>query len=400
MSGPLDGGGDAAGELVVAAARVVTPAAVLAPGWLRLSGGTIAAVGEGAPPSGDAADPVPRLDLPDSTVLPGLVDLHVHGGGGATFDEGAASVRAGLAVHRAAGTTRSLVSLVTAQPDTMVAAVRAAAGHAATDPTVLGLHLEGPFLDVTRRGVHDPAALRDPDPELLDRLLEAGDGRVAVVTVAPERPGGLDLVRRLVAAGVHAAVGHTDATYDQAAAAFAAGADLVTHAWNGMRPLHHRDPALVGAAMDAPGVVLEVINDGIHVHPAAVRLLRAAAPGRVALVTDAMAAAGLPGGDGRYRLGSFDVTVTGGVARLTEGGSIAGSTLTLDEAVRRAVRDVGVPLVEAVAAASTVPAGVLGVADRFGALAPGHVADLVVTDAALQVRAVMVAGRWWDDRRP
>ena len=337
------------------------------------------------------------IDVTGLLVLPGFIDLHVHGGGGATFDEGAASIATGLAIHRANGTTRSLVSLVTAPAEQMAATIAVAAEFAAHDPAVLGLHLEGPFLSVDRRGVHDPASLLMPDPVLLQRFLAAGAGLVRVVTVAPELPGGLDLVRQIVAAGVHAAVGHSDATYDVARQAFSAGADLVTHAFNGMRPLHHRDPSIIGAAMDA-GVVLEAINDGVHLHPATVRLLRSIAPGRVALITDAMGAT--CSADGLYKLGAFDVQVTHGEARLVSDGTIAGSTLTMAVAVRRAVQQVGMSLVEAANAASLVPATLLGLDDEFGSIRPGRVADLVVMDTELNVRAVMQGGRWVDDRRP
>jgi N-acetylglucosamine-6-phosphate deacetylase len=280
--------------------------------------------------------------------------------------------------------------------------VAAAAEYAATDPHVLGLHLEGPFLSELRRGVHDPAALRAPEPAALEQLLTAGAGQVRVLTLAPELPGGPAAVRFCVASGVHPAIGHSDAGYATAAAAFEAGADLVTHAFNGMRPMHHRDPAIIGAAMDA-GVVLEAINDGFHLHPATVRLLRAIAPGRMALVTDAMAAA--CAADGDYTLAGFAVRVSGGQARLVTDdpdipGSIAGSTLTLDVAVRRAVQDVGMSIPQAVAAASLVPARYLQQDDDFGSIAPGKVADLVITDSDWAVQAVLVAGRWADERRP
>ncbi|MET3804840.1 N-acetylglucosamine-6-phosphate deacetylase [Nakamurella sp. UYEF19] len=367
--------------------EVVTPDGVV-DGNVRVVDGVIAEVA----PVGTAGDGSESIDLSGCFVLPGFIDLHVHGGGGATFDEGVDSIRTGLATHRANGTTRSLISLVTGPPTQMEASIAAAADYAATDPSVLGLHLEGPFLSVHRRGVHDPASLLDPDPVLLQRFLTAGRGLVAVVTVAPELPGGLDLVRQIVAAGAHAAVGHSDAGYDVALQAFRVGADLVTHAFNGMRPLHHRDPAIIGAAMDA-GVVLEVINDGVHLHEATVRLLRAVAPGRVALITDAMGAT--CASDGLYRLGAFDVQVTGGEARLVSDGTIAGSTLTMGVAVRRAVQVVGMSLVEAVNAASLVPATLLGVADRFGSIRAGRAADLVVTDADLGVRGVMVDGNWF-----
>lgn len=265
--------------VVLCGAQVVTPEAVLPNGWVLVSDGMIIGVGSAEPRSGRPPPDILALagevlDLPERTILPGFIDLHVHGGGGATFDEGTAAVRAGLAAHRAHGTTRSLVSLVSAPVDELRAAIAAAAAAVADEPGVLGLHLEGPFLNESRRGAHNPAYLIDPDPAVLESFLAAGAGRVRVVTVAPELPGGLDLVRQITAAGVHAAVGHSDAGYGATAAAFAAGADLVTHAFNGMRPLHHRDPAIIGAAMDAAGVVLEVINDGVHVHEAIVRLLR------------------------------------------------------------------------------------------------------------------------------
>lgn len=384
-------------NLQLTGARVVTPEAILESGTVVVRDGLIVAVGddiEGGPLSGGAA---PTFDLTGLLLLPGFIDLHVHGGGGATFDEGAASIAAGLATHRAHGTTRSLVSLVTAPASQMLATIADAAAYAATDPGVLGLHLEGPFLSYDRRGVHDPGSLLMPDAPLLQQFLDAGAGLVRVVTVAPELPGGLDLVRQLVFAGVHAAIGHSDAGYDVARQAFRAGADLVTHAFNGMRPLHHRDPAIIGAAMDA-GVVLEVINDGVHLHEATVRLLRAVAPGRIALITDAMGAT--CASDGLYRLGAFDVRVIGGQARLESDGTLAGSTLTMGTAVQRAVQQVGMSLREAVDAASRVPATLLGVQDEFGSIRPGRAADLVVTDEDLNIRAVMVSGEWVDARRP
>jgi N-acetylglucosamine-6-phosphate deacetylase len=373
--------------MIIRCARIVTADGIV-DGTVTVEDAMITSAAAGAGPA--------DLTWP-GLLLPGFVDLHVHGGGGSSFDDGRAAIAAGLAVHRAHGTTRSLVSLVTAAVPDMVAAIGEAAGYASGDPGVLGLHLEGPFLSEARRGVHRPEALLDPDPAVLDTLLAAGAGRVRVVTVAPERPGGLDLVRRLVAAGIHAAVGHSDADYAQARAAFDAGADLVTHACNGMRPLHHRDPAILGAAMDSPGVVLEVIDDGVHLHPATVRLLRAIAPGRLALITDAMAATGAP--DGAYALAGWPVQVTGGVARLADG-TIAGSTLTLDRAVAQAVSVVGMEMPEAVAAASVVPARLLGVDDRYGSIAVGRAADLVFTDGDLRVAAVLADGRWVDDRRP
>ncbi len=388
------GAGEPVSSTWFTGARVVTPDGVLDGGGVYVVDGVIAdvaGVGQRLPERADEL-----VDLAGCTVLPGFVDLHVHGGGGAGFDDGAAAITTGLAVHRANGTTRSLVSLVTAAPEEMERSVAAAAGYAAGDPTVLGIHLEGPFLSAERRGVHDPRALQRPDPELFDRFLAAGHGAVRVLTLAPELPGGMDLLRHAVAAGVHVAVGHSDAGYEFALQAFSAGADLVTHAFNGMRPMHHRDPVIIGAAMDA-GVVLEAINDGVHLHEATVWLLQSIAPGRVALITDAMEATCAP--DGNYHLGAFAVEVTGGEARLADG-TIAGSTLTMAVAVRRAVDLVGMSLVEAANAASLVPARYLGVDDRYGSIRPGRAADLVITGADLYVQAVLIAGRWLDDRRP
>ena len=380
--------GDTAGSTWLHGGRIVTPTGVV-DGGVLVDGGLVVGVVDGGAPS-PAAAAAETIDLAGAFVLPGFIDLHVHGGGGATFDDGAEAIAVGLAAHRAQGTTRSLVSLVTAPVDDLIAAIGAAAGYAAGDPSVLGLHLEGPFLSPERRGVHDPRLLKDPDPALLDRFLQAGNGAVRVVTIAPELPGGLDLVRQLGRAGVLAAVGHSDAGYDLALRAFRAGAALVTHAFNGMRPLHHRDPGIIGAAGTA-GVVLEAINDGVHVHDATVALLHAIAPGRVALVTDAMGAT--CAADGTYRLGSFDVNVRHGRARLADG-TIAGSTLTMAVAVQRAVATVGMSVVDAANAASLVPATVLGVADRFGSIRPGRAADLVVADPDLRVTGVMAGGRW------
>jgi N-acetylglucosamine-6-phosphate deacetylase len=368
-------------------ARVVTPGGVLDDGWVRLAGRSIGAVGAGPPPAGPA-----RMDLGGAWLLPGYIDLHVHGGGGHDLAASPEDLAAGVAFHLARGTTRTLVSLVTAPVEAMCEQLRWIAALAERGPRpdghVVGAHLEGPFLSRARCGAQHPEHLLPPDPQTLGTLLKAGQGYVRTVTVAPELPGALELIDRLVDDGVVAAVGHTDATYAQASTAFARGARLLTHAYNGMRPLHHREPGPVAAALDA-GVACEVINDRVHVHPAALRLLP---PDRLVLITDAIDATGR--GDGRYRLGGQDVDVVGGQARLVAGGALAGSTLTLDVAVRRAVLEVGMSIAEASAAVSGHPARVLGVDDRCGAIAAGLDADLVVLDDDLRVRRVMLQGRW------
>jgi len=264
----------------------------------------------------------------------------------------------------------------------------------ADDGLLAGIHLEGPWLSASHAGAHDPALLADATPAAVDALVTAGRGHVRMVTLAPERPGGLDAVRRLAAAGVAAAIGHTDATYDQARAALDAGATLGTHLFNAMRGLHHREPGPVAALLEHPDAFVELVADGVHVHPAALRLAADAKPHRVVLVTDAMAAAAAA--DGSYRLGRLVVEVIDGVARLAGSGAIAGSTLTMAAAVRHAVREVGLPLEDAVHAATAAPAAMLGL-DRVGALLPGHRADLVVLDDDLEVTRVLHRGRWVDD---
>ncbi|WP_439936904.1 N-acetylglucosamine-6-phosphate deacetylase [Nocardia sp. N13] len=372
---------------LLTAAQVVTPARILAPGWLLLDAGRIVEVGEGPPPRS------PDLDLGEATVVPGFVDLHVHGGGGASFDLGTADAAAVVAdAHLAHGTTSMAASLVTDTAERMAAAVREL-GLLVRDGRLAGVHLEGPWLSPQRSGAHQPGSLTHPDPASVDALLAAGAGAVRMVTLAPELPGGIDAARRLSAAGVVAAIGHTDATYDQACAALDAGARLGTHLFNAMRPLHHRDPGPVGALLDCP-VDVELIADGVHLHPAVLRTVFAAKPGRCILVTDAMAAAGAPDGD--YRLGPMAIEVRDGVARLADSsgtGAIAGSTLTMDAAVRFAVRTAGLPLLDVVHAASTAPARAWQL-DDVGALEAGRRADLVVLDEDLEVVRVMRAGAW------
>jgi N-acetylglucosamine-6-phosphate deacetylase len=368
--------------------RVVTPWTILDPGWLTVDGGLITAVGRGDPPVAGSA-----VDLQGGWLLPGFVDLHMHGGGGAqitTDDPG--EIRQAIAFHRRHGTTRTLASLVTDRLDRMVAAVSTLATMIdAGEPGIAGIHLEGPFLNPARRGSHHSEFLLAPDPDALWRLLDAGRGHVRVVTLAPELPGGMPLLAQVVRAGVIAALGHTEATSGQARDAFAGGARLATHLFNAMRQFHHRDPGPVGAALADPSVTCEIINDGVHVHDDAVRIAVAAAgAGRIAFITDATPAAGMS--SGRYRLGPVPVIADGGSVRLADG-TLAGSTLTMDAAVRHAVRVTGLPLTDVARSAATTPAALLGIADRTGSLSPGKAAELVVLDDDLSVRAVLADGR-------
>jgi len=337
-----------------------------------------------------AVDGTEVLDGAGQILTPGLIDIHNHGGGGASYEWGAEAIRTARRLHRQHGATRQLLSLVTASPKVLISQIHAAAAETRRDPTILGIHLEGPFLSSQYPGAHDPALLRDPDPDLVEQLLEAADGTLRQITMAPERTHFVESARMLREAAVVVAAGHTAATFEQAQAAITAGATLLTHTFNAMPRIHHRAPGPVLAFVDDASVWLEVICDEVHVRPELVRMLCQLAPGRVALVTDAMAAAGT--GDGRYRLGNLDVDVTDGVARLAEGNSIAGSTLTLDLAVARAVRSVGLNPLTAVEAATIIPAQVLGVEDRFGRLEPGYVADAVLFDADWQVQKVWIDG--------
>ena len=375
--------------VTLAGARVVTPGGVLDPGWVRVDGGLIEAVGPGVP-AGSVTD------LSGRWVLPGFVDMHVHGGGGASFTEGGeAQARRAAAFHRAHGSTRLVASLVTAPVDELQRRAATLAGLA-DEGVIDGIHLEGPFLSQARCGAQDPRYLVDPDLDVFARLRAAARGHLREITIAPELPGATELIRAAVDAGVVAAAGHTDATTEVTAAAIEAGVTHATHLFNGMRPLDNRQPGPAGALMEGD-VTCEVIADGTHLHDVTIRLVaRAAGPGHLVLITDAMGAAGMP--DGRYRLGPQEVVVAGGVARLAEGvpgaGSIAGSTATMAHVVRRAIAEVGLPVTDVAAAASTVPARILGLGDRTGALRPGLAADLVVLDQEFLLTAVMARGEW------
>ncbi|PJJ56736.1 N-acetylglucosamine-6-phosphate deacetylase [Mumia flava] len=321
-------------------------------------------------------------------LLPGFVDLHCHGGGGASFDGGRAAAERAAATHGRSGTTAMLASLVSAPVDVIVEQVRdLAAAIASGLGPVVGIHLEGPFLSPQHRGAHDPEALVAPTRESVERLVEAGDGHLRMVTLAPELDGATEAIGLLTEAGVRVAVGHTDTDYAGARAAFDAGATILTHASNAMRPVHHRAPGPVVAALDS-AAFLEVILDGVHLHDAWARRLLVDAGRSAALVTDAMAAAGAS--DGQYDLGGLDVEVRDGVARLTGSGAIAGSTLTMDRAVRRAVLDLGLDPAAASAAASLAPASALGLPG--GVLEVGAAASFVALGDDLRPVGVVREG--------
>ena len=378
--------GELASTMLLAGGKVTASDAVLDPGWVEIRGEQVVALGAGAPLRH------PDEDLSGRVVVPGFVDIHVHGGDGAAYTSGDPDdARRAAALHLRHGTTTSMASLVTADIAALERQITALA-DLVEGGILAGIHLEGPWLSPAHRGAHDPDLLRPADRASVQRLLTAGRGAIRMVTIAPEIDGGIDAIHQILDAGAVAAIGHTDATYDQTRQALDAGARVGTHLFNAMRAVHHREPGPVIALLEDPRACIELVADGVHLHPAALRhAARAAGPDRTILVTDAMAAAGAP--DGAYRLGSLDVQVTAGVARLARGGAIAGSTLTMDAAFRHAVHTAGMTVPDAVRAAATVPAATLGL-PQVGSLRAGNRADLVVLDATLAVTRVMRAGQW------
>lgn len=374
---------------LLAGGRVLTPEGVLSGAWVHVEGETIVSVG-GNRPAVDA----PVCDLEGAWLLPGFIDLHVHGGGGHSVADSREAMEEAVGFHRRHGTTATLVSLMTAPVDELCQQLGWAAHLVRRGPTpggnVLGSHLEGPFLSPRRSGAQNPAHMIAPDTAVLERLVAAADGTLRVMTLAPELDGAVALIARLRRRKVIVALGHSDAGYEEAAAAIGAGANHATHLFNAMPPLHHRAPGLAGAALEA-GIPCELINDGRHVHPAVVGLV-ARLISCPLLVTDAISATGV--GDGTVVLGGQEVRVHAGEARLAGTGSLAGSTLTMNEALRRAVRDSGLGVERASAAASANPARVLGLQTSIGSIAPGRRADLVVLDDDLQLTAVMAGGGW------
>jgi N-acetylglucosamine-6-phosphate deacetylase len=354
--------------------------------WMLVDGDTITSTGSGHqhPVASESVDVAGRW------LVPGFLDLHGHGGGGHSYDDGADAIAAALATHRSHGTTRSVISLVAAPVDELLASLATIADVAAHDPLVLGSHLEGPFLAAGNRGAHDLEHLLEPSPAVIDRLLNAARGTLRQITIAPELPNAFEAIDLLVEAGVAVAVGHTLADERLAHAAFDRGARILTHAFNAMPGIHHRAPGPVVAAFDDARVTLELIADGMHVHPSVLRLAFGAAPGRIALITDAMAAAGSDDGD--YTLGSRQVTVRGGLATIRGTSTIAGSTLTQDAALRLAMAEARIPPLDAVAALTLTPARALGLDHRHGLLAPGFVADAVLLDHEWHVTGVWAAG--------
>jgi N-acetylglucosamine-6-phosphate deacetylase len=395
----------------LAAQRLLWPSGLLEPGvvWVDLASGAIVdVVRAGHGPAGTRPEDIAvrLINLGDCTIAPGFVDIHVHGGAGQQVNgESPVQVAEALAsvakLHARHGTTSLLATTVSDSPARLAASVAGIARAAREPPRgaarVLGCNLEGPFISPLRAGAHDARAIRAPDLAELSRLLELGEGTVRIVTIAPELEGAMALVAPCLDAGVTVALGHSDADFDSARAAFDAGASHVTHLFNAMAPFHHRHPGLAGAALLEGSVTLELICDLHHVHPGALALAAQAASGRIALVTDATALTDMP--SGHQRLGGLEVElVETRVVLATDRSTLAGSVLTMERAVRHIVHATGMPLADALRAASATPMALAMTPGRAhgtshaGALEPGAPADLVVLDPDLEVVATIVAG--------
>ncbi|WP_030022310.1 N-acetylglucosamine-6-phosphate deacetylase [Streptomyces monomycini] len=395
---PLQQSGDSAPNprrTVLTGARVALPSGVADAGLVAFEGTRITDAADAA--GATAAAPGDQvIDLTGHLVVPGFVDIHVHGGGGGSFSSAdPEECLTAIRTHRRRGTTTLLASTVTGDLDDL-SRQAAVLSELTEQGELAGIHFEGPFISPHRCGAHQPGLLRDPDPADVRKLVDAARGTAKMMTLAPELPGGLDSVRLLADAGVIAAIGHTDSSYDATREAIDAGATVATHLFNAMPPLGHRAPGPIAALLEDERITVELINDGTHLHPAVLEMaFRDAGADRVAFITDAMGAAGM--NDGMYPLGPMTVEVKDGVARIADGptaGSIAGSTLTLDRAFKRALTIDGLTVAQAVQALSGNPARLLGVADRTGSIEAGKDADLVVLDAAYDLVGVVRRGEW------
>ena len=395
-------------DFVLVHATLIDAHSVRKNSWIRVVDGKIKDVGSGDfPVSGcvkendsHGAHTYPNIiDVAGFIVCPGFIDIHSHGAWGASFDNGASAISQARACHMIHGTTRQVLSLITNPWDLLLANVREAAQVSREREDVLGLHLEGPFLAVQRKGAHDEECLLDPSAERVNELLDAADGQLRQITIAPELPHGIDAISQFTAAGVHAAVGHCDADYEVATKGFNSGADILTHMFDAMNGISHRAPGPIPAAVENESVVCEIIADGFHVQVPALRLASRFACHRLALVTDSMSATGCP--DGAYTLGKLEVNVVNGHARLASNGAIAGSTLVLEQAVQRMVHEVGMSVQDAIEAATYTPARAIGVHKPnvitrlpLGLLREGYAADLLVLHPdTLEVQRVWCAGQ-------
>ena len=380
-------------RLAITGGTVVTSNEVIPAGIVLCEDGQITFVG-----AGQEAEPAANSRIMDATgqfVLPGFIDTHVHGSGGDDVMLGGAAgiARAGKNMLRY-GTTAWLPTTIAARHSEILFAIEAtrqAQKSAEPIAQILGLHLEGPYLNIKFKGAQPDEGIRDPNFDELDELLAAANGQIKVMTLAPELPGSLELIRKLTANNIVASLGHSECDYDTALAAIDAGATYATHLFNAMSGVHHRKPGLAACCLNEPGICAEIILDGVHVNPQMARLA-ARNKGRdgLALITDATTAQGC--GDGIYQLGKFQVQVKGVLCTLMDGVTIAGSVLTMNHAVKNAVAFTGMNLVDVAYLAALMPAKRCGVAERKGSLEAGKEADIAILNADYSVAATIVNG--------
>lgn len=387
-------------------ARVVTKDSVIDRGFVHMDNGRIVAVGSGAPPIDLVSSlKAVSLDVEGQWLTPGFVDIHVHGGDGYEVMDGTVlSIAAIGRFHCQHGTTGWLPTTMTASGDALERAIVAvrdtkAGVHlpgdsegSAAGATILGVHLEGPYISAKKIGAQNPAFVQPPVIAQMERFLSLAPGLVTKMTLAPELHHAIPLIRWMGQRKIISSIGHTDATYEEALRGVEAGATHATHLFNAMRGLHHRDGGVVGACLLADSVICEMIADGIHLHPDVMKLVvRVKGREKIALITDAISATGKP--DGHYQLGGLDILVENGTPVLADSHSLAGSTLTMDHAVRNMVSKVGTTLCDAVYMASTTPARECGYGKSKGQLAAGFDADIVLLDDALTVTRTYVEGK-------
>lgn len=362
--------------------RIYQPDGSFRTGGLTLSGDRIA----GAPPSADACD------MGGLYAIPGLIDIHFHGCAGHDLREGTHAALSEMAHYQAENGVCAICPATVALPEEELCSIMEAAASYETgrrDAALAGVNLEGPFLAESRRGAQNGAYLQKPDAALFRRLQEKAQGLIRLCAIAPELPGALDMISEL-SGEVRLSLAHTDADYDTACEAFRRGARQVTHLFNAMAPMTHREPGLIGAALDHDMVGVELITDGFHVHPAAVRAAFRLFENRIILVSDSISATGA--GDGRYTLGGLAVTAQNGRATINNGQTLAGSVANLFDCMRRAV-GMGVPLGQAVRSASTNPACAIGIQYDYGSLEPGKLANILLLDDDLNINTVILRGR-------
>jgi N-acetylglucosamine-6-phosphate deacetylase len=382
-------------HILIRAGRALTPTTEINDAGILIHEDVIEAIG---PRSGMSLPAGAQEVLAiGKTAVPGFIDVHIHGAGGHDVMEGnAAALRSITRKVSEYGTTSLVATTVTASTDQTLRAVEGIAAyiaqqHETKEPRaeVLGIHLEGPFISKERRGVHPSKWIQPPSAETLSRFLKAAAGNARILTIAPEVPGAAPCIDAAREAGLVVSIGHTDATYEQARAAMARGACSATHFYNAMRPFTHRDPGVIGAVLTSPDINAELIADGMHVEEGAMKLLLLAkGAAHVTLVSDGLSATGMP--DGKYTLGDFEVTVSGGVCRNAEG-ILAGSTLTLDRALRNIVA-LGASLPDAVRMLTLNPASLLGIEFKKGSLRVGADADILLLDEGLHVTNVWARG--------